>query len=122
MNPGGPDQWYYLEGAHTRGPVPAVDIAHLVQRPQERIAHALLLTSDAKGIGKSSLGKVIRALVGERNSRVAQTKDLKGQFDGWIVGKLVVQVDEIYLQPLVDKSDTMLKRLPHRAFSWPASR
>jgi hypothetical protein len=97
-------------------------IAHLVQRPQERIAHALLLTSDAKGIGKSSLGKVIRALVGERNSRVAQTKDLKGQFDGWIVGKLVVQVDEIYLQPLVDKSDTMLKRLPHRAFSWPACR
>jgi hypothetical protein len=71
-------------------------IAHLVQRPQERIAHALLLTSDAKGIGKSSLGKVICALVGERNSRVAQTKDLKGQFDGWIVGKLVVQVDEVY--------------------------
>ena len=71
-------------------------IAHLVQRPQERIAHALLLTSDAKGIGKSSLGKVIRALVGERNSRVAQTKDLKGQFDGWIVGKLVIQVDEVY--------------------------
>lgn len=71
-------------------------IAHLVQRPQERIAHALLLTSEAKGIGKSSLGKVIRALVGERNSRVAQTKDLKGQFDGWIVGKLVVQVDEVY--------------------------
>jgi phage/plasmid-associated DNA primase len=52
--------------------------AHLVQRPKERIAHALLLTSDAKGIGKSSLGKVIHALVGEQNSRVAQTKDLKG--------------------------------------------
>ena len=71
-------------------------IAHLVQRPHERVAHALLLTSEAKGIGKSSLGKVIRSLVGERNSRVAQTKDLKGQFDGWIVGKLVVQVDEVY--------------------------
>ena len=39
---------------------------------------------------------MILALVGERNSRVAQTKDLKGQFDGWIVGKLVVQVDEVY--------------------------
>jgi hypothetical protein len=63
-------------------------VAHMVQRPQERVAHALLLTSEAKGIGKSSLGKVIRSLVGERNSRMAQTKDLKGQFDGWIVGKL----------------------------------
>jgi hypothetical protein len=71
-------------------------LAHLVQRPQERIAHALLLMSEAKGIGKSTFGTVVRRLVGEQNSRVAQTKDLKGQFDGWIMGKLVVQVDEVY--------------------------
>ena len=71
-------------------------MAHLVQRPQERIAHALLITSEAKGIGKSTFGNLVRNLVGERNSRVAQTKDLKGQFDGWLVGKLVIQVDEVY--------------------------
>src|SRR3977135_3838366 len=39
---------------------------------------------------------LVRRLVGEQNSRVAQTKDLKGSFDGWLVGKLVVHVDEIY--------------------------
>jgi hypothetical protein len=71
-------------------------LAHLIQRPQERIAHALLITSEAKGIGKSTLGTIVRRLVGEQNSRVAQTKDLKGSFDGWLVGKLVVHVDEIY--------------------------
>ncbi|MGY3409376.1 hypothetical protein ACVWZV_005489 [Bradyrhizobium sp. GM5.1] len=71
-------------------------LAHLVQKPHERIGHALLLTSEAKGIGKSTLGTVVRRLVGEQNSRVAQTKDLKGAFDGWLVGKLVVQVDEVY--------------------------
>jgi hypothetical protein len=38
----------------------------------------------------------VRRLVGEQNSRVAQTKDLKSSFDGWLVGKLVVQVDEVY--------------------------
>jgi len=27
---------------------------------------------------------------------MAQSKDLKSQFDGWLMGKLVVQVDEIY--------------------------
>lgn len=70
--------------------------AHLVQRPNERPAHAILITSAAKGIGKSTLGKVLCNLVGERNSRVAQTKDLKGQFDGWLMGKLLIQVDEIY--------------------------
>jgi hypothetical protein len=71
-------------------------LAHLVQKPQERIGHALLITSEAKGIGKSTLGTVVRRLVGEQNSRVAQTKDLKSSFDGWLMGKLVVQVDEVY--------------------------
>jgi hypothetical protein len=71
-------------------------LAHLMQRPHERIGHALLITSEAKGIGKSTLGTVVRRLVGEQNSRVAQTKDLKSSFDGWLVGKLVVQVDEVY--------------------------
>jgi len=71
-------------------------LAHLVQRPQERIGHALLITSEAKGIGKSTLGTVPRRLVGEQNSRVAQTKDLKSSSDGWLMGKLVVQVGELY--------------------------
>jgi hypothetical protein len=71
-------------------------LAHMVQRPWERVSHALLITSEAKGIGKSTLGAIIRRLVGEQNSRVAQTKDLKSAFDGWLVGKLVVQVDEVY--------------------------
>jgi len=71
-------------------------IAHILQRPEQRVNHALLITSEAKGIGKSTLGTIIRRLVGERNSSVAQTKDLKSQFDGWLMGKLVIQVDEIY--------------------------
>jgi hypothetical protein len=71
-------------------------LAHLVQRPWERVGHALLITSEAKGIGKSTFGKVVRRLVGEQNSRAAQTKDLKSQFDGWLAGKLVIQVDEVY--------------------------
>jgi uncharacterized protein DUF5906 len=71
-------------------------LAHLMQRPQERIGHALLITSEAKGIGKSTLGNVVRRLVGEQNSRVVQTKDLKSSFDGWLMGRLLVQVDEVY--------------------------
>jgi hypothetical protein len=71
-------------------------IAHLVQRPQERVNHALLLTSEAKGIGKSTLGLIIRRLIGEKNSGVAQSKDLKSQFDGWLMGKVAIQVDEVY--------------------------
>ena len=71
-------------------------VAHLVQRPAERVNHALLITSEAKGIGKSTLGTIIQKLVGIRNGGMAQSKDLKSQFDGWLMGKLVVQVDEVY--------------------------
>ncbi|WP_363350175.1 primase-helicase family protein [Methylocystis echinoides] len=71
-------------------------MAHLLQRPEERVNHAILLTSEAKGIGKSTLGTIVRRLVGQRNSRVAQSKDLKSSFDGWLVGQLIIQVDEIY--------------------------
>lgn len=71
-------------------------IAHLVQRPEQRINHALLLTSEAKGIGKSTLELLVRRLVEEQPSGVAQSKDLKSQFDGWLIGKLLIQVDEIY--------------------------
>ncbi|MEH2529947.1 hypothetical protein V1277_003678 [Bradyrhizobium sp. AZCC 1588] len=82
-------------------------IAHLVQRPDERANHAILLTSEAKGIGKSTLGTIIRRLVGERNSSVAQSKDLKSQFDGWLMGKLVVQVDEVYEHGNADLSNRL---------------
>jgi hypothetical protein len=42
-------------------------IAHLIQRPAERVSHALLITSRAKGIGKSTFGTILRRLVGEQN-------------------------------------------------------
>ena len=71
-------------------------LAHLLQKPGERVNHALLITSPVKGVGKSTLGQIVRKLAGESNSGVAQSKDLKSQFDGWIAGKLVVQVDEVY--------------------------
>ncbi|MGD9545002.1 MAG: primase-helicase family protein, partial [Methylocystis sp.] len=71
-------------------------MAHMVQRPWQRVNHALLLTSEAKGVGKSTLGNIMRKLVGVKNSRVAQAKDLKSSFDGWLVGQLLIQVDEIY--------------------------
>lgn len=87
---------YLLNGDQT-----AIDhvlsfLAHLAQRPGERVDHALLITSAAKGVGKSTLGQIVRTLVGETDAGVAQSKDLKSQFDGWIAGKLVVQVDEVY--------------------------
>lgn len=87
---------YVLDGDGTATEHVVNYIAHLLQKPTERVGHALLITSEAKGIGKSTIGTVIRHLVGERNARVAQTKDLKSQFDGWLVGKLFVQIDEVY--------------------------
>jgi Family of unknown function (DUF5906) len=70
-------------------------VAHLVQRPGERVNHAVLIVSKAQGVGKSMLGDVVGHLAGESN-RASTTAGILGSgFDGLTTGKLVVQVDEV---------------------------
>jgi hypothetical protein len=71
-------------------------LAHLVQRPGDRVNHAVLITSAVKGVGKGTLAAVIERLVGERNCGVADPDQMKGGYDNWIAGKLVVTAHEIY--------------------------
>ena len=70
-------------------------IAHLVQRPGERVNHAVLIVSKAQGVGKSMLGDVVGLLAGESNRASTTAGILNSGFDGLTTGKLVVQVDEV---------------------------
>ncbi len=70
-------------------------IAHLVQRPAERVNHAVLIVSKAQGVGKSMLGDVVGLLAGESNRAATTASILNSGFDGLTTGKLVVQVDEV---------------------------
>jgi hypothetical protein len=71
-------------------------IAHLVQKPGERVNHAVLITSAAQGVGKSMFGVAVGLLTGKSNHTRMDTAILKSGFDGLLAGKLVVQVDEVY--------------------------
>lgn len=71
-------------------------LAHLAQKPGEKIGHGLLMTSKTQGVGKSTLGRIAMALVGEICARRVTPQDLKGAFTGWLPGALVVVVDEVY--------------------------
>lgn len=70
--------------------------AHAVQKPGERINHALLITSSQQGVGKSTLARLLEKLVGKQNAGPVQTRDLKSNFDGAIINKLVATIDEVY--------------------------
>jgi len=54
-------------------------LAHVVQKPHEKIKH-VLLTIGVQGTGKSLIGAIIREIVGHQNMWIVESHDLT---DGW---------------------------------------
>lgn len=71
-------------------------MAHLVQRPWEKPVHAILITSPAQGVGKSTVREVLEHLVGTNQAKLVTPGDIKGTFSDWLIGQMVVVVDEVY--------------------------
>ena len=72
-------------------------IATLIARPDIRMRYGLLLASSLQGVGKTTLCEILRRLVGEHNSSSPPASHIiESQFNGWIVRKRLVFVNEIY--------------------------
>ena len=71
--------------------------AQLVQKPGEKLGHALILGSREHGIGKSMLMEILFELLGEQNCRKASSEELESQFNSYIEGTQLVLVEEINL-------------------------
>ncbi|MES2022259.1 MAG: DUF5906 domain-containing protein [Pseudomonadota bacterium] len=72
-------------------------VATLIACPGIRMRYGLLLASGLQGVGKTTLCEILRRLVGEHNCSVPSAKDVvESQFNGWIVRKRLVFVNEIY--------------------------
>ena len=71
--------------------------AQLVQKPGEKLGHALILGSKEHGIGKSTLMDILFELLGPQNCRKASSEELESQFNSYIEGTLLVLVEEINL-------------------------
>jgi hypothetical protein len=57
--------------------------AHRVQRPQEKINHALVLTGD-QGIGKDTLVEPVKYAVGSWNCSEVSPRNILGRFSGYL--------------------------------------
>ena len=67
-------------------------LAHRVQRPHEKINHALYL-GGAPGIGKDSLLEPVKRAIGSWNFREASPMQVMGRFNGFIKG-VVLRISE----------------------------
>jgi hypothetical protein len=75
------------EGAHIE-----YWLAHRVQRPEEKINHALLL-GGKEGIGKDTLLEPVKRAIGQWNWREVSPRDVIGRFNGF-VKSIVLRINE----------------------------
>ena len=93
-NPAGAQMW--LDHLHRVYPADADHIlrwlAHRVQRPQEKINHALVL-GGAQGIGKDTLIEPVKRAVGPWNVHEVSPKQMLGRFNGFLKS-VILRVNE----------------------------
>lgn len=71
-------------------------IATLIARRDIRMHYSLLLISKTQGVGKSTLGTILAALLGDSNVSFPSQSAFETQFNSWADGKLLIFVNEIY--------------------------
>ena len=69
-------------------------LTHQIQNPGKLVGWAVLIQS-IPGAGKSYLGKLLSACLGDVNIATVRSGDLSSQFNGWIAGKLVTVIEEL---------------------------
>lgn len=69
-------------------------LACLIQQPEQKQATALLLTSEAEGIGKGVLAKMVATLVGQGNARYLSAEALFSDFNDWLVSSSLIIIEE----------------------------
>ena len=71
--------------------------ATLIAHPGVRMKYSVLMISDTKGVGKSTLGEyILRHLVGTHNASMASDKTVLSGFNSWAKHKTLVIIEEIY--------------------------
>jgi hypothetical protein len=88
-------------------------LAALVQHPGVKFQWAPLLVG-MEGNGKSLIGRCIEHCVGSRYSHTPNANDIDNKFNGWLQGKLLILLEEVYtadranlievLKPLITNS------------------
>ena len=71
-------------------------MAHIVQKPEEKSGVCVVLKSEARGTGKSTVSVMMERLLGQHAMRVQDGKHLLGAFNSHLANKLFVTVEEAF--------------------------
>lgn len=72
-------------------------LATLIARPKVRLTYGMLLISGAQGVGKSTLGSILRFVLGAPNvSFPSETSIVDSAFNSWLARKRLIFVNEFY--------------------------
>ncbi|PMP04567.1 hypothetical protein BCS95_05470 [Vibrio breoganii] len=83
---GDDDHFYYL----------LAWMAHTIQKPHEKTGVCVVLKSEARGTGKSTVSKLMEKMLGFNSMRVQDTKHLLGSFNSHLANKLFITVEESF--------------------------
>lgn len=80
-----------------------VDRDHLMRwcrtifaRPDIRMGYGVLVLSEKQGVGKSTLGTILARMIGKEQTSFPGDEMIQSDFNGWLVNKRLVVVNEIY--------------------------
>ena len=65
-------------------------VAMLIARPEVRVLYGLLLISEEHGVGKSTLGEILKQLIGRGNYSSPSVKSILSEFNEWAARRLVL--------------------------------
>lgn len=83
---GNQDHFYYL----------LAWMAQIIQQPEKKTGVCLVLRSDARGTGKSTVSVLLEKMLGEYSMRVQDSKHLMGTFNSHLCNKLLITLEEAF--------------------------
>ncbi|ELE7142382.1 hypothetical protein RB981_003168 [Vibrio cholerae] len=83
---GNQDHFYYL----------LAWMAQIIQKPERKSGVCVVLKSDARGTGKSTVSVLMEKLLGQYAMRIQDSKHLLGAFNSHLANKLFVTIEEAF--------------------------
>ncbi|MGF1757563.1 DUF5906 domain-containing protein [Photobacterium sagamiensis] len=71
-------------------------MADIVQKPEQKSGVCLVLKSEARGTGKSTVSVIMERLLGQHAIRVQDSKHIFGAFNSHLANKLFVTIEEAF--------------------------
>ncbi|MGX9418721.1 primase-helicase family protein [Vibrio sp. WJH972] len=71
-------------------------MAHIIQKPEKKSGICVVLKSEARGTGKSTVSVLMEKLLGQYAMRIQDSKHLLGSFNSHLANKLFVNIEEAF--------------------------